>query len=48
VPEPEDCNGLDDDCDGVVDEGCAGSGACGADDDCAPGQVCQDGVCVAP
>jgi Cys-rich repeat protein len=42
------CNGLDDDCDGVVDERCeSGSGRCAADADCAAGQVCSAGVCVA-
>lgn len=34
------CNSLDDDCDDVVDEGCAGFGeACAADDECAWAQL---------
>ena len=43
-PTTETCNGLDDDCDGVVDEGCPGP--CTSDDDCAAGQGCVDGACV--
>ncbi len=36
---PEVCgNGLDDDCDGLIDEGCP---ACRSDTDCAPDEVCQ-------
>ncbi|MBX3246874.1 MAG: hypothetical protein KF901_06815 [Myxococcales bacterium] len=38
TPAPERCNGLDDDCDGNVDEG---------DDLCPATQVCDRGVCVA-
>ncbi len=42
-PQDEQCNDEDDDCDGAVDEGdvcdpCAGI-------DCAPGELCSDGVC---
>ena len=36
------CNGIDDDCDGTVDEGCR---ACAADADCMPGMRCMAGVC---
>jgi hypothetical protein len=37
VPTPEACNLLDDDCDGLVDDGNL----------CAGGQTCQSGTCVA-
>ena len=39
VPSPEDCNGVDDDCDGIVDEGT------GADVGCEPGIACVAGAC---
>jgi hypothetical protein len=46
-PSPETCNGLDDDCDGVVDEGASGVGAScdtGLVGSCAQGTVeCQSG-----
>jgi hypothetical protein len=51
APAPEICNGLDDDCDGAVDEGIdfttdpASCGGCGMA--CAAGEACLDGVCVA-
>jgi len=36
----EECNSVDDDCDGMVDEGCKGLGeTCAADDQCAYAQV---------
>lgn len=43
----ESCNGLDDDLDGLVDEGCGGDPAnqCRANDDCANGLTCTNGVC---
>ncbi len=40
-PSPEKCNGLDDDCDGVVDNPDA-PGLCN------PGYVCSDGTCIPP
>jgi hypothetical protein len=40
------CNGVDDDCDGVVDEDCAGG--CAGADDCDGGATCVDGACVCP
>jgi hypothetical protein len=48
---PEACNGLDDDCDGMVDEDFdlatdpAHCGACGSA--CSAGMRCADGVCTA-
>jgi len=42
---PETCNGVDDNCDGVVDEGC-GTLACRADSDCAAGASCVRGTCT--
>jgi Putative metal-binding motif len=38
------CNGLDDDCDGQVDEGCPAS--CSGDGDCRPEQHCDGSACV--
>ena len=38
-------NGIDDDLDGLVDEGCAGL-PCAADVDCAAGEVCISGLCT--
>jgi hypothetical protein len=43
-PAAEACNGLDDDCDGVVDEDCGGP--CTADSDCDAGYACVEGACV--
>ncbi|MBI2898169.1 MAG: DUF4114 domain-containing protein [Deltaproteobacteria bacterium] len=44
APSPEECNGLDDDCDGVIDDGNPGGGLeCDADR-CRPGETrCVDG-----
>ncbi len=39
-------DGLDNDCDGQVDEE-EGDQACNSDDDCGPGQSCIEGVCSA-
>ncbi len=45
-PTTEVCNGLDDDCDGAVDEGLGVGAPCGSDvGECSPGvQVCRDGA----
>lgn len=45
TPQPESCNGLDDDCDGTVDEGLGGqTTTCGAGACSAQGQlICDDG-----
>ena len=48
VPDPETCNGIDDDCDGFTDPGCAADGeACVEDRSCAEGLSCMgDGTCA--
>jgi hypothetical protein len=45
-PSAEICNGLDDDCDGAVDEGLGVGAPCGSDvGECSPGvQVCRGGA----
>ncbi len=37
------CNGVDDNCDGMIDERCV---ACTSDAECAAGQTCTRGMCV--
>ena len=41
---PEICDGLDNDCDGLIDEGVCT--ACQSDADCAAGEICLNGSCV--
>lgn len=41
IPAPETCNGEDDDCDELVDEGCAPDGAA-----CTMDRECNSGTCV--
>jgi hypothetical protein len=46
APQPEVCgNGVDDNCDGAVDEGCGAVVTCSAGSEC-PSGVCTGGVCA--
>ena len=45
---PEICDGLDNDCDGIVDNDPVCANPCESDFDCAEGQVCEQGLCVVP
>jgi cysteine-rich repeat protein len=48
VPAAELCNGLDDDCDGTIDDGLACSTSCAVDADCDDGLFCTSAAsCVA-
>ena len=46
-PAPEVCNGIDDDCDGIVDDGLSCGLPCTADSDCSDGLFCTTEICVA-
>jgi Cys-rich repeat protein len=46
VAQIETCNGVDDDCDGIVDNGCSVV-SCNSNTDCASGEWCVRGSCEA-
>ena len=46
-PDPEICNGIDDDCDGTVDEEPEASDACLTADACTQPAACSSGACTA-
>ena len=46
-PDPEMCNGIDDDCDGTVDEEPEASETCLTADSCTGPGVCSNGACTA-
>ena len=46
-PDPEICNGIDDDCDGAIDEDPEASDSCLSVDLCTGPAVCSSGACVA-
>jgi hypothetical protein len=46
-PDPEICNGIDDNCNGQVDEEPVASNSCFSEDSCAGPSICSAGACVA-
>ncbi len=44
VPQMETCNGIDDDCDGIIDNNAVDGNACGFCNDDVPLEICGDGI----